>query len=175
MTSRTIRKDVVIQISKHYPMTLQESDFDPVEDDNSPLFGRKRGDCPFPFLSATFTAGLDVLLPALYFTCSEYPHRNHLETKPFNASGLFTHFARRGEKHWISTLINSSRTFHNYLREEIGIYGVREKRAVPPECLLQGIRRCRWRTLQQHERSQDGTKPSKSRLCKLQFIRGEGD
>ncbi len=65
---KDIRKDVTIQISKHFPMTLQ--DFDPVNDDNLPLFGGKREDCLFPLLLAAFTAGVDVLLPTLYFTCS---------------------------------------------------------------------------------------------------------
>ncbi len=66
---RDIRKDVVIQLSKQYPLDLQA--FDSVDDFFSPLFGWTRWCCHFPLLVAAVKADVDVLLPTLYFPCSE--------------------------------------------------------------------------------------------------------
>ncbi len=51
-------------------MTLEAFDF--VDEVTSFLFGRERWDCHFPLLVAAFTADVDVLLPTLYFACSNY-------------------------------------------------------------------------------------------------------
>lgn len=59
-------KDVVIQISQHYPMSLQE--FDQVTEDDVPIFDRERSDCELPLLKAAFKAGVDALLPILFFS-----------------------------------------------------------------------------------------------------------
>lgn len=42
-------------------------------DDNSELFGRTREGCHFRLLEAVFTANVDVLLPVLYYACSDFP------------------------------------------------------------------------------------------------------
>jgi len=65
-----IRNDVIIQISKHYPMSLR--DYDSIGDFTSLLFGVEQWDCHFPLLMAAFTADVDVLLPTLYMACSDY-------------------------------------------------------------------------------------------------------
>ncbi len=68
---KDIRNDVVIQISKQYPLALQ--DYESVDDDETlPLFGRKREECNIPLLAAAFTADVDILLPTLYLACSDF-------------------------------------------------------------------------------------------------------
>ncbi|KLO08393.1 hypothetical protein SCHPADRAFT_1000973 [Schizopora paradoxa] len=65
-----IRKDVIFQISKHYPMTLDE--YCAIDDDKSQLFGMDRKDCHFPLLGAAFTAQVEPLLPILYYAASHF-------------------------------------------------------------------------------------------------------
>lgn len=65
-----IRKNVVLQISRQYPMDLDRYC---ALDDNSELFGRTREGCHFRLLEAVFTANVDVLLPALYYACADFP------------------------------------------------------------------------------------------------------
>lgn len=51
-------------------MTIQE--YDSVDDNDAPMFGTLRSECHFPLLAAAVTADLDVLLPCLFFACSEH-------------------------------------------------------------------------------------------------------
>ncbi len=59
-----------MQISKHYPSTLAA--YEAIDDNESQLFGGKREQCHYPLLKAVFTAKVDVLLPVLYYTCTDY-------------------------------------------------------------------------------------------------------
>lgn len=67
----TVRKDVILHISRQYPMNLQE--YEALDKEETPLFGKTRADCHFPLLVAAVTADADVLLPCLFFACSDYP------------------------------------------------------------------------------------------------------
>ncbi|KLO16690.1 hypothetical protein SCHPADRAFT_937718 [Schizopora paradoxa] len=62
--------NVVVQISRQYPTHLQ--DYDAVDNDDNPLFDVRRNGCPFTLLCAAFKANADVLLPILYFACSDF-------------------------------------------------------------------------------------------------------
>lgn len=66
-----IRTDIIVQISKHYPMSLNE--YHDLDDDDFKIFGTDRGSCHFPLLGACLKADVDVLLPLLYYACSDYP------------------------------------------------------------------------------------------------------
>ncbi|KLO16672.1 hypothetical protein SCHPADRAFT_937703 [Schizopora paradoxa] len=74
---KTIRKDVMAQISRHYPLEL--STYLSSNVGHSPLFGMKRRDCDFTLLAAAFKADADILLPALYFTCADSSMEDILE------------------------------------------------------------------------------------------------
>ncbi|KLO08386.1 hypothetical protein SCHPADRAFT_610385 [Schizopora paradoxa] len=65
-----VRKDIVLQISRQYPMDLHE--YEALDNDFESLFGRNRLGCHFPLLSAALTAEVHVLLPCLYFACSDF-------------------------------------------------------------------------------------------------------
>ncbi len=66
-----IRTDIIVHISKHYPMDLDE--YEEINgDEDSPLFAATRIDCHIPLLKAVFTADVDVLLPILYYACCSY-------------------------------------------------------------------------------------------------------
>ncbi|KLO08384.1 hypothetical protein SCHPADRAFT_610352 [Schizopora paradoxa] len=65
-----VRKDVILHISRQYPMCLHE--YEALDDDEAPLFGKTRANCHFPLLVAAVTADADVLLPCLFFACSDY-------------------------------------------------------------------------------------------------------
>ncbi len=65
-----IRTDVILQISKHYPMNLR--DYCAMDFDKSKLFGRTREGCHFPLLHAAVTADVDILLPVLYYAASDF-------------------------------------------------------------------------------------------------------
>ncbi|KLO08390.1 hypothetical protein SCHPADRAFT_944483 [Schizopora paradoxa] len=65
-----IKKDITLHVSRHYPLTLLE--YDAVDNDGLPLFGRHRRDCHFPLLAVAYKAEIDILLPSLFFACSEY-------------------------------------------------------------------------------------------------------
>ncbi|KLO07748.1 hypothetical protein SCHPADRAFT_945039 [Schizopora paradoxa] len=65
----TVRKNVILHISRNYPKTLRE--YDALYGYNSPMFGKRRTECHFPLLAAAVTAEVDVLLPSLFLACSE--------------------------------------------------------------------------------------------------------
>jgi len=65
-----IRRDVIKQVSKHYPMNLVA--YDAVDDNDSMMFRDKRENCHFPLLVAAYMAHVDVLLPILYYACCSY-------------------------------------------------------------------------------------------------------
>ncbi|KLO07747.1 hypothetical protein SCHPADRAFT_859820 [Schizopora paradoxa] len=66
-----VRKSVILHISRHYPMTLQE--YDALYINDPPMFGKeRRAECHFPLLAAAVTADVDVLLPGLFLACSEF-------------------------------------------------------------------------------------------------------
>lgn len=46
-----------------------------MDDETAPLFGVFRKECPYPMLNAAFRAEVEVLLPILFFACSEYSMR----------------------------------------------------------------------------------------------------
>ncbi|KLO08392.1 hypothetical protein SCHPADRAFT_944485 [Schizopora paradoxa] len=66
-----IRKDVIHQISIHYPMTLDN--YGAMDESGSHLFGMLRTQCHFSLLGAAFTAQVDYLLPVLYYAASDFP------------------------------------------------------------------------------------------------------
>ncbi|KLO07744.1 hypothetical protein SCHPADRAFT_932249 [Schizopora paradoxa] len=66
-----VRKNVIRHLSRHYPMTLREYEAAD-RDEDVPLFGKSREDCDFSLLAAAVTAEADVLLPCLFFVCSNY-------------------------------------------------------------------------------------------------------
>ncbi|KLO16708.1 hypothetical protein SCHPADRAFT_994975 [Schizopora paradoxa] len=73
---KDVRANVITQISKQYPINLQ--DYDSVDDENAPLFGMVRDDCHFDLLSAAYKAEAHVLLPTLYLACATFDIRDIL-------------------------------------------------------------------------------------------------
>ncbi|KLO08402.1 hypothetical protein SCHPADRAFT_931821 [Schizopora paradoxa] len=65
-----IRRDVILQISRHYPMTMAA--YEAIDNDKAPMFGEAREDCHYPLLKAVFAAKVDALLPILYYACADY-------------------------------------------------------------------------------------------------------
>lgn len=51
-------------------MSLNE--YHDLDEDNFPIFGTERKSCHFPLLSACLKTDVDVLLPLLYYACSDY-------------------------------------------------------------------------------------------------------
>ncbi|KLO07745.1 hypothetical protein SCHPADRAFT_881288, partial [Schizopora paradoxa] len=70
---KVVRKNVILHISRHYAMTLQE--YDALYIKKAPMFGKARNQCHFPLLAAAVTANVDVLLPGLFLACSEFSVR----------------------------------------------------------------------------------------------------
>ncbi|KLO08401.1 hypothetical protein SCHPADRAFT_859095 [Schizopora paradoxa] len=68
---RLIRSDVIHQVSKKYPMSLEEYVY--VDDDYVKMFGKFRMECHFPLLCAFLKADVECLLPPLYYACSDFP------------------------------------------------------------------------------------------------------
>jgi len=65
-----IRTDVIVHLSKHYPMDLNA--YEKIDDDDASLFGITRADCHIILLKAVFTADVDVLLPVIFYACADY-------------------------------------------------------------------------------------------------------
>ncbi|KLO06812.1 hypothetical protein SCHPADRAFT_1002099 [Schizopora paradoxa] len=66
----SIRTDVIGHLLKHYPMTLSE--FDMVDDDQATVFQDLRCFQHFKLLKAALVADADVLLPGLFYVCSDF-------------------------------------------------------------------------------------------------------
>ncbi|KLO08405.1 hypothetical protein SCHPADRAFT_944497 [Schizopora paradoxa] len=64
---KQIRRDVILHISRKYPMTLPE--YDAIDDSDFEMFGEDWYNCHFPLLKALFKADVDALLPILYYAC----------------------------------------------------------------------------------------------------------
>ncbi|KLO07739.1 hypothetical protein SCHPADRAFT_1001445 [Schizopora paradoxa] len=65
-----LRRDVILQILKYYPMSLCE--FETAVDDHYALFGTTRRACNFPLFAEALATNTAVLLPSLFFACSDY-------------------------------------------------------------------------------------------------------
>ncbi|KLO06117.1 hypothetical protein SCHPADRAFT_883109 [Schizopora paradoxa] len=65
---RELRKEVVMQISQQYPMSLK--DFDYIDRYEAPLFGRPQSECDITLLKGAYNAGVDALLPILFLHCA---------------------------------------------------------------------------------------------------------
>ncbi|KLO08403.1 hypothetical protein SCHPADRAFT_931822 [Schizopora paradoxa] len=67
---RRIRSDVILQISRKYPISLKG--YLGIDDDWAEMFGTRRMDCHYPLLNAVLKADVECLLPLLYYACSDY-------------------------------------------------------------------------------------------------------
>ncbi|KLO08391.1 hypothetical protein SCHPADRAFT_1000971 [Schizopora paradoxa] len=102
-----IRKDVIFQISKHYPMKLNE--YCAIDDEKSQLFGTNRKDCHFPLLSAAFTAQVEPLLPILYYAASD-----------FTAKDIFQEFTSgRISMECCETLLDGRESMHSAVNNSV--------------------------------------------------------
>lgn len=66
----SIRRDVIGHLLKHYPTTLSE--FDAVDDDDATAFHDCRYSHHFELLKVALAAEADILLPGLFYACSDF-------------------------------------------------------------------------------------------------------